>query len=54
MNVADAVLAKLAELKVRAIPQGIDVTVTRDDGAKADDAVNTLIEHLGIAVARWP
>ncbi|HSN17333.1 MAG TPA: efflux RND transporter permease subunit, partial [Gammaproteobacteria bacterium] len=48
--VADAVLAKLQELKARALPEGITVTVTRDDGAKADEAVNTLIEHLGIAV----
>ena len=50
VNVADAVLTKLNELELRAIPQGVDVTVTRDDGAKADEAVNTLIEHLGIAV----
>ena len=51
VTVADAVLAKLNELELRAIPEGVDVTVTRDDGAKADEAVNTLIEHLGIAVA---
>jgi len=50
VDVADAVLAKFGELKLRAIPQGVDATVTRDDGAKADEAVNTLIEHLGIAV----
>ena len=50
VTLADAVLAKLAELKLRAIPEGVHVTVTRNDGAKADDAVNTLIEHLGIAV----
>lgn len=48
--VADAVLAKLDNLKRQAIPQGIDVAVTRDDGAKADDEVNTLVEHLGIAI----
>ncbi len=48
--VADAVLKKLEVLKRAAIPQGITVTVTRDDGAKADDAVNTLMEHLGIAI----
>lgn len=48
--VADAVLAKLDELKRQAIPQGVDVAVTRDDGARADDAVNTLVEHLGIAI----
>ncbi|MGE5624041.1 MAG: efflux RND transporter permease subunit [Bacillota bacterium] len=50
VDVADAVLSKLNELELRAIPQGVDVTVTRDDGAKANEAVNTLIEHLGVAV----
>ncbi len=48
--VANAVLDKLAQLKRQAIPQGITVAVTRDDGAKANDAVNTLMEHLGIAI----
>ncbi|MEW6766043.1 MAG: efflux RND transporter permease subunit [Pseudomonadota bacterium] len=48
--VADAVLSKLDELKRQAIPAGVEVVVTRNDGAKADEAVNTLIEHLGIAV----
>jgi multidrug efflux pump subunit AcrB len=49
--VANAVLAKLDLLKKEAIPEGINVAVTRDDGAKANDAVNTLVEHLGIAIA---
>jgi multidrug efflux pump subunit AcrB len=49
--VANAVLAKLDKLKREAIPEGVNVTVTRDDGAKANDAVNTLVEHLGIAIA---
>lgn len=49
--VANLVLAKLDLLKREAIPDGISVAVTRDDGAKADDAVNTLVEHLGIAIA---
>ncbi len=49
--VADAVLAKLEELKQQAIPAGIDVAVTRNDGAKADAAVNELVMHLGIAIA---
>lgn len=48
--VADAVLAKLHELKRDAIPQGVAVAVTRNDGAKANDAVNTLVEHLGVAI----
>jgi multidrug efflux pump subunit AcrB len=49
--VANAVLAKLDDLKRQAIPAGIDVAVTRDDGAKADEAVNELVKHLGIAIA---
>ena len=48
--VADAVVRKLDQLKRQAIPQGIQVAVTRDDGAKANDEVNTLVEHLGIAI----
>ncbi|MGK0673091.1 MAG: efflux RND transporter permease subunit [Halothiobacillaceae bacterium] len=48
--VAEAVLAKLEELKRQALPAGVEVVVTRNDGAKADEAVNTLIEHLGIAI----
>ena len=49
--VANAVLAKLAYLQRVAIPEGITVSITRDDGAKANDAVDTLMEHLGIAIA---
>jgi multidrug efflux pump subunit AcrB len=48
--VSDAVLAKLEALKRQAIPEGIEVTVTRDDGERADAAVNLLVEHLGIAI----
>lgn len=48
--VANAVLAKLELLKREAIPEGVSISVTRDDGAKANEAVNTLVEHLGIAI----
>jgi len=48
--VANLVLEKLETLKREAIPEGVSITVTRDDGAKANDAVNTLVEHLGIAI----
>jgi multidrug efflux pump subunit AcrB len=48
--VTSTVLAKLEALKRQAIPQGVTVALTRDDGAKANDAVNTLVEHLGIAI----
>ncbi len=49
--VANEVLAKLADLQKQAIPAGIEVAVTRNDGAKADAAVNELVMHLGIAIA---
>jgi len=48
--VADAVLAKLADLKKQAIPAGIEVAVTRNDGEKANEAVNELVSHLGLAI----
>ncbi|MDD3760221.1 MAG: efflux RND transporter permease subunit [Acidithiobacillus sp.] len=48
--VADALKAKLQRLETEAIPQGVHVSVTRDYGARADDAVSTLFEHLSIAV----
>lgn len=51
VTVAEGVLARLEQLERDALPQGIDVNVTRDYGKRADRAVNTLIEHLGIAVA---
>ena len=36
--------AKLVSVEREALPQGVTVTVTHDDGATADNAVNTLIE----------
>ncbi len=50
VTVADRVLAKLEEMKKTVIPEGVDIVVTRNDGFEANDAVNTLVEHLGIAV----
>ncbi len=50
VTVSDAVLAKLEELKRKALPEGITITVTRDDGERANAAVNLLVEHLGIAI----
>jgi len=48
--VADAVLQRLKTVERQALPEGVRVTVTRNDGAEADGAVNTLIEHLGISI----
>jgi len=50
VTVSNAVLAELARLRGSVIPDSVTVDVTRDDGAKADDAVNTLLEHLSIAI----
>ena len=50
VTVAGNVLAALERLRGTVIPEGVTVNVTRDDGAKANDAVNTLLEHLGIAI----
>lgn len=50
VTVADAVLAKLDELKLSVLPANVSVSVTRNDGEKANAAVNLLMEHLAIAV----
>lgn len=51
VTVADGVLRELARVRPTLIPKDVRVDVTRDDGAKANEAVNTLIEHLAIAIA---
>ncbi len=48
--VADRILEKVETLKGDFIPDNVTVTVTRDSGERADDAVNYLIEHLGVAI----
>lgn len=48
--VAEDVLAKLETLKKSMIPDNVSITLVRNDGQKADDAVNLLVEHLLIAV----
>ncbi|WP_178863537.1 efflux RND transporter permease subunit [Thiomicrorhabdus cannonii] len=50
VEVANAVLEKLEFLKASVIPANADIVVTRNDGEKANAAVNLLMEHLGIAV----
>ena len=37
-------------LRGKVIPDAVKVNVTRNDGQRANDAVNTLIEHLAIAI----
>ena len=51
VDVAKALLNKLEQLqKSQLIPKNIDVSITRNYGDEANDAVNTLVEHLGIAI----
>ena len=49
--VTQRIADKLDTLKGDFIPDNVDVTITRDSGQRADDAVNMLVEHLGIAIA---
>ncbi len=50
VDVANRVLEKLKVLKAGVLPSNIDVVVTRNDGEKANSAVNLLMEHLAIAI----
>jgi multidrug efflux pump subunit AcrB len=50
VTVAQAVLNKLDSLKSETLPEGVKVTITRNYGHRANEAVNTLIEHMGIAL----
>nr|WP_321456273.1 efflux RND transporter permease subunit [uncultured Cohaesibacter sp.] len=48
--VSDSVIDRVERMKTSMVPNEINVIVTRNDGKKADDAVNMLMEHLVIAV----
>ncbi len=51
VDVAKALLNKLEQLQnSQLIPKNIDISITRNYGDEANDAVNTLVEHLGIAI----
>lgn len=51
VDVANAILNKLSQLQhTQWIPNNIAVSITRNYGDEANDAVNTLVEHLGIAI----
>jgi multidrug efflux pump subunit AcrB len=47
--VADDVLRRLAIVKGRIVPPGLEVTVTRNYGATATEKANELLFHLGLA-----
>ncbi len=47
---AESVLQRIHIMQTDWLPQSVHVVTTRDDGQKANDSVNTLIEHLFIAI----
>lgn len=50
VKVAEGLIKKVEELKKEVIPSDVSVLVTRNYGRTADDKVNELVKHLGIAV----
>ncbi len=50
VHVVETVLKKIEELKTTVIPEGIQVTITRDYGETAAEKSNELLLHMGIAV----
>lgn len=48
--VVNDVLDRVKRMEKNFIPKDVHLVVTRNDGQKADHAVNNLIEHLGIAI----
>ncbi len=50
VRVAQAVLTRLHRVERWALPAGVHVTVTRNDGQTANGAVDTLIGHLGLSI----
>ncbi|MAP96132.1 MAG: multidrug transporter AcrB [Ponticaulis sp.] len=49
VNVAEAILHRVDELKGELIPEGVRVEVTRDYGETANHKANELLFHLGLA-----
>lgn len=50
VKIADSILQKVETLKGNVIPESIKVEITRNDGKKADHAVNELVFHLAISI----
>jgi multidrug efflux pump subunit AcrB len=50
VQVAEGVIKKVEDLKREVIPSKVEVLVTRNYGRTADEKVNELMGHLGIAV----
>ncbi|HTY25929.1 MAG TPA: efflux RND transporter permease subunit [Desulfomonilaceae bacterium] len=50
VQVAEGLIKKVEDLKREVIPSNVEVLVTRNYGRTADEKVNELMSHLGIAV----
>jgi multidrug efflux pump subunit AcrB len=48
-NIADAVVERLAQLEATLIPEGVNITITRNYGKTADDKASKLIQNLAFA-----
>ena len=51
VSVASEILARVRLLEKEILPSGVEIRVTRNYGDTADEKVNELVKHLGIAVA---
>ena len=51
VDIADKLIQRLELLRGKAIPDGINIEVTRNYGATANDKANELLFHLGLATA---
>ncbi|WP_372715544.1 efflux RND transporter permease subunit [Immundisolibacter sp.] len=50
VRIGHEVQRRVKRMQSEFVPAGVQIVTTRNDGDKADDAVNTLVEHLGIAI----
>lgn len=50
VHVSEGLIAKVEDLRKTVIPTDVDVLVTRNYGKTADEKVDELVKHLGIAV----
>jgi multidrug efflux pump subunit AcrB len=50
VTVAEGLIERIHELKDTVIPSAVNILVTRNYGKTADEKVNELVKHLGIAI----
>lgn len=50
VKISEEILSRLESLRKELIPPGVDLTITRNDGKTANDAVNELVFHLVVSI----